>query len=141
MVETRKIQEGDIEYAKEHGLEKAESWKEIDLDRVKGYTSLIDGRIVAVGGVVVSSEGVGVTWAILTEDALRNIVKVYRIVRDFLGLFIETYDLRIVQALARVDFPQGISMLEHLGFGKFVERVKGHQADGTDSYLFVRSIK
>lgn len=117
MIEIRKLQEGDIEYARRNPLEEAvKGYPDFPVPKENCYTGLVDGKIIGVYGVTVLWEGVGELWLILTKDVLNFKVETYKRLKQCVEELIGNCNLRRTQAVVRTDFPQAIKMMEHLGF-------------------------
>ncbi len=139
MIKVRKIQEGDLEYAIEHAIEKELKMVDFRYDLIDGYTALVDDKIIMVGGIMPIWEGVGEAWAFITEDAKNNLIKSYRCVRDMFNKLIEEKQWRRVTASCLSDFRQGQNMLEHLGF-VYEGCLRQHSQEGIDMYIYGKLI-
>lgn len=138
MLETRPIQPGDMEYAREHAIQKeVKDYPELPVPD-DTYTCVYDGQIVAVGGIKVFFEGVGESWIILTEHAKKEGVwgiMASRLIENKLNELMEKLNMRRVEAQARADFPQAIKFIEALRFEFNCER-KNWFPDGTSAMLY-----
>ncbi|KKN70120.1 hypothetical protein LCGC14_0434450 [marine sediment metagenome] len=135
MIEIRKIQEGDLEYAMERAIENEPKMEDFNYDLIDGYTALLDGKILMVGGVMMKWEGVGEVWAFMTEDVRDNLIESYRCLHEMFDVLIKEKQLRRVEASSRADFLPGQNMLEHLGF-EYEGCKRKHSRDGTDVYIY-----
>lgn len=135
MIEVRKLQNGDLEYAIDHAIENEPKIKGFMYDLIDGYTALIDGKIIMVGGILPIWDGVGEVWAYITEDVRKNLIESYRCLSDMFDVLIKEKQLRRVEAHSRADFPAGQNMLEHLGF-KYEGCKEQHTRDGIDVYMY-----
>lgn len=70
------------------------------------------GILVACAGVRVSAPGRAEAWAIFSTHVKRDMVSVWRAIRDF----IRVVDLRRIEATSPVGFPQGHAFLHACGF-------------------------
>ncbi len=135
MIEIRKIQEGDLEYAMDRAIENEPKMEDFAYDLIDGYTALLDGRIMMVGGIMMKWEGVGEAWAFMTEDVRNNLIESYRCLTEMFDVLIKEKQLRRVEASARADFLPGQNMLEHLGF-EYEGCKKQHSRDGIDVFIY-----
>ena len=135
MISVRKIQEGDLEYAMEHAIEDGIKIAGFNYSLIDGYTALVDGKIIMVGGVLPIWEGVGEAWAFVTHDVKDNLIEAYRCGREMFDMVIKEKHLRRVTASALADFTQGQNMLEHLGF-EYEGCLRQHSTEGIDMYIY-----
>lgn len=135
MIEIRKIQKGDLEYAMERAIENEPKMEGFMYDLIDGYTALIDGKIIMVGGIMMKWEGVGEAWAFITEDVRNNLIGPYKCLRKMLDVLIKEKQLRRVEASARADFLPGQNMLKHLGF-EYEGCLRKGSRDEIDIYIY-----
>jgi len=104
------------------------------------YCVLYENSIVAVGGLQVRWEGVGLLWLMLTasckKDGLHGLRALYAI-RDKMHELIISNKLWRAEAVIRTDFPKAIKMIEFLGFKRDCKMEKFFP-DKTDAYLYSR---
>ena len=134
-IEVRKIQPGDIEYVRQNPLEEAvKNYPEM-FSPETSYAGLVDGKIIAVGGVVLFWDGVGEAWLILTKDILDYKLTAYRHIREMVGLAIKHFKLRRLQITVRTDFERAVKMAEKIGFVREGLMI-GYCPDGCDAYIY-----
>lgn len=135
MIEIREYQDGDLECARQNPLDEAlKAFPALPRPEKPCFTGLVNGQVVGVGGIVTLWSGVGEAWIVLTKDILQNKVESYRcILRMFKKMTKENYHR--IQATVRVDFPQAIKMVEHLGF-KREGKLIAYCPDGEDSFIY-----
>ena len=104
------------------------------------YTAIYESAIVAVGGLQVKWEGVGLLWLMLTADCKKYGIYgllALEAIKEKMEYLIEKNKLWRTEAAVRVDFPQAIKMIEFLGF----ERegiMRQYYPDKTDAILYSR---
>ena len=106
------------------------------------YTVIYENRIVAVGGLYVRWEGVGLLWLMLTADCKKdNFHGVLAIdaIKQKTDHLIEHNNLWRAEAVVRVGFDAAVKMIEFLGF-KRESVMEKYMPDKTDGYLYVRII-
>lgn len=137
----RKATQEDMAFVRQNPFEGAvKNYPYMEIPDEDCYTVIYESAIVAVGGLQVKWEGVGLLWLILTADSKK---------RGFHGLFaleaikekmdylIEKNDLWRAEAYVRTDFPQAIKMIEFFGFER--EGLMRKQCpDKTDAYLYAK---
>jgi hypothetical protein len=129
-------QEGDLNSIVNPLEEAVKSYPKME-PQPPAFTGRIDGVVVGVGGIQILWEGVGEAWVILSQAALDHKIETYRGIFKKLKELIEECDLRRVQSVIRVDFPQAIRMIEHLGF-QLEGYMKGYCPDGCDVFMYGR---
>lgn len=96
---------------------------------------MVDGEIIACGGVLMHSAQSGFVWSVLSRDAAAHFLGLHRAARRFLAT---APKLDRMEAVTEVDFPQGRRWLELLGF-KCEGRIAKDGADGEDHFLYARA--
>lgn len=74
------------------------------------------GRVVGVGGVILTNFGVGCSWACLTPKVIKYPVAVTRISRTFIEETAKDYNLHRIDVLVDVNFPKAFEWAKALGF-------------------------
>ncbi len=100
----------------------------------KGFSVVLDGKLVCCAGIIKQREGVGLAWALYPSDIGTYHIDP-RITRDKLNELIEENGYWRVEATVRCDFPVGADYLRWMGFER-EGRMKKHEPDKTDSYLY-----
>ena len=141
MIEIRQLQDGDIEYVRANPLEDAvKSYPNMQVDPKTSYTALWDGVIVGVGGAAMMWKGVWEFWLILTKDSKldgAHGIVAFEAIRKKIDEIIEDNNIVRAQAIARLDFPKAIKMLEALGF-HLEGYMKKYTPDFCDVYRYAR---
>ena len=110
-------------------------------DNGQCITGIVDGKIIACGGVDLMWEGVGEVWMfvspVIDSMSLKFKARAYKIIRDGLEEIIENNNLVRCQAWGRVDFPQSHTILKHLGF-KAEGLAECYTPDLCDAILYSR---
>ncbi len=105
-------------------------------------TTIYEGNIVAVGGLQVRWEGVGLLWLMLTADCKKHGfygVVAYDAIKEKTDYLIKKNNIWRAESNIRVDFPQAINMIESLGFKREC-LMEQFCPDHGDSYLYSRII-
>lgn len=101
-----------------------------------GYSGVVNNTVVGCGGVRMFWGGVGEAWGIYPATAfLHHIKDVFRYTKLGLERIIVEYDLKRVQATARVNFPCAQNWLRHLGF-KIEANMRNYCPSGEDTFLY-----
>ena len=95
-----------------------------------------EGVVLAVGGMKLMNPTTA--WAFMdwTMDALNHPKTLYRVVRDWLDIMMQTHGIVRLMAAVECDFPQAVRTAEHLGFVK--ESVMPNWTGDKPAYLYVR---
>ncbi len=80
------------------------------------WTGLVDGEIVACGGLVQCWPGMAEAWIAITPLAKQHVSFLYRHVLAFLRVAADTYKLRRIQAVVHEDFEAARRFACKLGF-------------------------
>lgn len=101
------------------------------------YTSFDDGKPVFSAGVAIPWKGFGEAWMLMSKDAHKYPLSVYRHVRNMLNAIIEDNNLHRVQATIADGQPYLVKWIERLGF-KREGLLRKFGPDGSDFILYAR---
>ena len=137
----RQATQEDFDYVSQNPFEGAvKDYPPVEVPDENCYTTIYEGAIVAVGGLVVLRKGLGVCWLILTANCKKKgfygIVALSAI-KDKTEELIQMNNIKRAQATVRTDFPQAIKMIEFLGFQR-EGLLRKYCPDGGDSYIYAR---
>ncbi|KKM70347.1 hypothetical protein LCGC14_1441650 [marine sediment metagenome] len=79
-------------------------------------TGVVNGEIVACGGIDLMWTGVGEVWLMLTPETDKYPIGTYEIIRDGLDKIIKDNKLHRVQAYGRIGFDRAHTLFKHLNF-------------------------
>ena len=79
-------------------------------------TGVVNGEVVACGGIDLMWKGVGEVWLMLTPETDKYPIGTYEIIRDGLDKIIKDNKLHRVQAYGRIGFDRAHTLFKHLGF-------------------------
>ncbi len=143
-MEFRKATQDDLDFVRAHPFEGAvKDYPYLDVPDDNTYAVKYEGSLVAVGGLQVRWEGVGLLWLILTADCKKDGIHGFRAlcaIKDKTDLLIEKNGIWRAEAVVRPDFKQAIKMVEFLGFKKEAT-MEQYYPDKTDGFLYARIIK
>lgn len=120
-----------MDYANSH---MTEQYGEL-LSSYPSYSYLVNGIVIACGGVVPVSEKRYIAWSLMSSETNRHMLGITREVTKFL----ETFDADRVELQVRADFSAGCRWAKMLGF--ICETpcpMKKFGDDGMDYYLYAR---
>lgn len=80
------------------------------------YTLEHDGHILGVGGFRLINSVTAWCWLDMTQDSKSHIIVCYRVIKEWIDVFVKEHELKRLQAYVRVGFDKGMRMAEHLGF-------------------------
>lgn len=139
MIELRKATQEDMAYVRQNPFEGAvKNYPFMQVPDENCYTAIFDSEIVAVGGLVIKWEGVGLLWLMLTDRCRKN--NVFGVIaldaiKNKMDELIEKNNLWRAEATVRTDFPQAIKMVEYFGF-KREGLMRKYCPDKGDSFLY-----
>lgn len=131
----RDITQEDIEYLKEHSASRGILKNQPPLIEFC-YALEHEGRLMGIGGIRLINTTTAWCWIDATPEAKNHIIRVYRIIRDWMQILVEQHKLKRLQAYIEPDFPEAIRMAQHLGFKK-ESIMKNFLPDG-DALMYVR---
>jgi len=98
------------------------------------HTVLVEGGIVACGGIVQYWSGRGEAWAVINKLAKRHFLTLHYVVKNYL----ESVSLHRVEATVAKDFNNGHRWAKLLGFELEAETLKAYSANKLDYSLYAR---
>lgn len=106
-------------------------------------TAIFNNKIVAVAGVMLRWEGVGLFWLILTDTCKKEGcfgILAISAIKTKCEELIEKNKLWRAEATIRPDFPEAIKMVEFLGF-EYEGTMKKYFPDKSDAFLYSHIIE
>ncbi len=102
------------------------------------YTLEHEGKPLGVGGFRLINMTTAWCYIDLTELSRSHLTSTYRVIREWIDIFIQEHGLRRLQAYIECDFPEAERLANHLGFKK--ESVMKNFMGDKDAFMFVRII-
>jgi len=102
------------------------------------YTLEHEGKVLGVGGFRLINLTTAWCWTDWTYFTGKHIIVCYRVVKEWIDIFIEEHKLKRLQAYVECDFPEAIRMVEHLGFEKEFDKPMKNFVGDKDAFLYVR---
>ena len=134
-MEFRETTKEDLEFAENHtisrGIQK-HSPEQIDYC----YTLEHEGKPLMIGGFSMINRTTAWCWVDITDESGKNIIRIYRIIKEWIDQFCKDHKLIRLQAYVECDFDEAIRMVKHLGFKK--ESIMANFMGDKDAYMFVR---
>ncbi len=137
----RKATQEDMAFVRQNPFEGAvKNYPYMEIPDENCYTVIYESAIVAVGGLQIKWEGVGLLWLMLTADCKKH--GIYSLlaleaIKEKMEYLIEKNNLWRAEAAVRTDFPQAIKMIEFFGFER-EGLMRKYYPDKSDSYLYSR---
>lgn len=100
------------------------------------YTLEHEGRPLGIGGFRLINLTTAWAWVDLTHLSGSHIIQCYRVIKEWIEIFVEEHKLKRLQAYVKVDFPEAIRMVEHLGFEW--ESTMPNFVGNTPAYMYVK---
>ena len=124
----------DFEFMSHHSIN-----KDVDrkiLDCVDYVFTLEDDVPLAIGGFRMINTTTAWCWIDLSDEAGKHLVKVYRVIKEWIDEFAESHKIKRLQAFVRTDFEEAERLVKHLGFKK--ESIMENFFGEENAYLYVR---
>lgn len=133
----RKPTPEDLEYMSEHCLNRKRETKQLDaIDEL--VTLEHEGKPLLIGGFRMITTSTAWCWIDISDEIGGNLIQSYRVIKEWIELFIKERDLTRLQSFVRTDFDAAIRLVEHLGF-KQESKMPNFYRDG-DAFMYVRLI-
>ena len=141
IMEFRQATQEDLAYVRQNPFEEAvKGYPYMECPDENTYAVIYESSLVAVGGLYVRWEGVGLLWLMLTADCKKeglDGIRALHAIKDKMEYLIEKNNLWRAEAIVRVGFEKAIKMIEFLGF-KYESTLEKYMPDKTDGYLYTR---
>ncbi len=102
------------------------------------YTLEHEGKPLGIGGFRLINETTAWAWVDITDCAGGHIIPAYRVLKDWIDIFVKEHGIKRLQAYIEMDFPEAIRMVQHLGFEK--ESIMRSFVGDKDASMYVRII-
>ena len=143
-MEFRPVTQEDLAFVRQNPFEGAvKEYPYMEITDENNFTAIYEGIIVAVGGVHVKWQGVGLFWLMLTADCKKyglHGITALMAIKEKTDELVSRNNLWRAEANIRVDFPEAIKMIEFLGFKRECT-MELYAPDKTDMYLYARIIR
>ncbi len=140
-MEFRQATQEDLAFVRQNPFEDAvKGYPYMQCPDENTYTVVYEGKIVAVGGLYIRWEGVGLLWLMLTADCKKygfHGILALDAIKEKTEHLIKKNNLWRAEAIVRVGFDKAIKMIEFLGFQR-ESMLEKYMPDKTNGYLYVR---
>ena len=140
----RQATQEDLDFVRDNPFEEAvKCYPYMEVPDKNTYAVMYEDSLVAVGGLYVRWEGVGLLWLMLTSDCKKHAlygVLALDAIKEKTEYLISKNNLWRAEAIVRVGFDKAIKMIEFLGF-KRESTLEKYMPDKTDGHLYVRILK
>ena len=131
----RETTQEDMDYLANHSISQGvtkQQPEQIDFC----YTLEHEGTPLGIGGFRLINPTTAWCWVDLSDTSGKYIRTVYRVISEWIDEFSKNHNLRRLEAYVRIDFPEAIRMVEHLGFER--ESVMSDFIGEESAYLYKR---
>lgn len=104
------------------------------LEQTLAFSAVVDGQVLAVGGVYEMWAGRGLAWSYLDGRIGKHFVALHRVVQNYM----DTAPFRRIEAEVDCEFEAGHRWLRKLGFTMEAPRMRAFRVDGGDSALYAK---
>ena len=143
-MEFRQATQEDLDYVRQNPFEGAvKGYPYMQCPDENTYAVVYEGSLVAVGGLYIRWEGVGLLWLMLTADSKKDGLHGLRAldaIKEKTDELIAKNNLWRAEAIVRVGFDKAIKMIEFLGFER-ESTLEKYIPDTTDGFLYKRILK
>jgi len=131
----RETTEEDILFVADHSVSRGIAKKQPEcIDYC--YTLEHEGVPLGIGGFRLINLTTAWAWLDVTDKAGEHIISCYRVLKEWIDIFVKEHGLKRLQAYVECDFPEAIRMVIHLGFHR--ESTMLNFVGNKPAYLYVR---
>lgn len=134
-MEFRETTAEDLEYLADHSVSRGIQSKcpeQIDYC----YTLEHEGKPLCVGGFKLINVTTAWSWIEISDAAGNHVIPMYRVIREYIDVFVKEHNIIRAQAYVECDFPEAERMVVHLGFEK--ESIMKKFMGDKDAYMFAK---
>jgi len=129
----RDLTTDDLNFMAEHSVSRG--LKEYPATVDLSFALEDDGQLIGTGGLKLLNKTSAWCWMDWTAEAKGTPYTVFRIVDEYLEKLAKDLGLRCVMAAVRIDFPEAIRTVEHLGFQREGTMVRFYGDSDADFYV------
>jgi len=133
----RETTQSDLDYLADHSVSRGIQSKQPSAIEYL-YTLEHEGVPLGVGGFRLINLTTAWCWVDISEASRGHMITCYRVIKDWIDLFVEEHGIKRLQAYVEPNFPEAIRMVEHLGFEQ--ESIMKNFVGDKDAAMFVRII-
>jgi len=113
-MELRRLTQDDIDYVKPRSISGGnfKMPSEFEWD----FALVDEGKTLGIGGIGLLTLTTAFCWLDMAEDAKGKLLTVYRLLKEFIFKLAKTQKIRRLEAYVDCSFPEGIRLVEHLGY-------------------------
>ena len=100
------------------------------------FTLEHEGNPLGIGGFRFINTTTVWCWLDMTDLAGTHIIVAYRVIKEWMEIFVKEHGIKRLEAYVEIDFPEAIRMVKHLGFHQ--ESIMRSFVDDKDAFLFAR---
>lgn len=100
------------------------------------YTLEHKGKPLGIGGFRLINMTTAWCWLDMTDLSDTHVIVWYRVIKEWIDIFVKEHNIKRLQAYVEPDFPKAIRMVQHLGFKK--ESIMKNFMGDKDASMYVR---
>ena len=100
------------------------------------FTLEHEGKPLGIGAFRFINTTTAWCWCDLTDLAGKHIIEGYRVIKEWMDIFVKEHGIKRLQAYVEMDFPEAIRMVQHLGFEK--ESIMKNFIGDKDASMYVK---
>ena len=134
-MEFRKTTQEDLDFVANHSVSRRILKRQPEcIDYC--FTLEHEGKPLGIGGFRLINLTTAWCWLDMTDRAGSHIIPAYRVVNEWMDIFVKEHGIKRLQAYVEMDFPEAICMIQHLGFEK--ESIMKNFIGDKDASLYAR---
>lgn len=134
-MEFRETTQEDLDFVADHSISRGILKRQPEcIDYC--YTLEHEGKPLGIGGFRLINATTMWCWVDITDCAGNHIIPAYRVLKEWIDIFVKEHKIKRLQAYIEMDFPEAIRMVQHLGFEK--ESIMKNFVGDKDASMYVR---
>lgn len=131
----REMTSEDYEYLKDHSISRG-VFKNTPTETEFSFSLEHEGVLLGSGGFRLINNTTSWVWLDLTHEAGKHIQTVFRVIGEYMDIFVKDKGIIRLQAYIDPNFPEAIRTVQHLGFERESNMVRFYP--DRDAYMYVR---
>ena len=133
----RETTEKDLEYMADHSVSRGIQKRQPEQLEYM-FTLEHESEILGTGGFRLINSTTSWCWLDMSDKSKKHIRTCYRVIKEWIDIFVKTHGLKRLQAYIEPDFEESIRMVIHLGFE--YEFTMRNFIEDKDALMYIRII-
>ncbi len=131
----RETTEKDLEYMADHSVSRGIQKRQPEQLEYM-FTLEHEGEVLGTGGFRLINSTTSWCWLDMSDKSGKHIRTCYRVIKEWIDIFVKEHGLKRLQAYIEPDFEESIRMVAHLGF-RYEFTMKNFIED-KDALMFIK---